>query len=133
MNGTSSCSTSNGGASSSGTAIRGLVGQTIVHRCSTAGTEDCTLSDLECCTVYLLGPLAALFIHRLRGCRLYSGPVAGASFVEGASGIPPAMVAYTLACLLCYAAAHVVLTTRPPLKLHCRSLSALLQARPTAC
>ena len=44
---------------------------------------DFTLSDLHDCTVVLLGPLAALFIHRLQRCRIYTGPVAGATGLEG--------------------------------------------------
>eukprot|EP00887_Chlorella_sp_A99_P006717 scaffold3.g6717.t1 len=77
---------SGAGDAGSGTAIRGLVGQTVVHRCSSDGTEDCTLSDMRDCTVFLIGSIAALFAHRLHGCRLYTGPVAGATFVEDAVG-----------------------------------------------
>ena len=46
--------------------------------------EDYTLSDLEDCTILLPGPLAALFMHRLRRCTVVTGPVGGATFAEGA-------------------------------------------------
>lgn len=52
---------------------------------------DVTLSDLRDCTVFLLGPLAALFMHRLQRCQVFAGPVAGAIFMEGGRG----------ACCLC--------------------------------
>jgi hypothetical protein len=54
----------------------------VEQRGSVAGL-DFTLSNLQDCTVFLLGPLAALFIHRLTRCRVYVGPVAGAAFMEG--------------------------------------------------
>lgn len=72
------------GDSGSGTSYRGLHGHTFVHRCAADGTEDCTLIDLQDCNIFLLGPIAALFAHRLRRCRLCTGPVAGACMVEGA-------------------------------------------------
>ena len=59
-----------------------------VGREAAAGLEF-TLSDLQDCTVLLLAPLAALFLHGLRRCRVLTGPVAGACFVEGGGpGIP---------------------------------------------
>lgn len=42
------------------------------------------LSDLRDCSVWLLGGLSALRMMRLARCRVYGGPVAGATFVEGA-------------------------------------------------
>ena len=59
--------------------------------------RECTLSDLEDCTLFLLAPLAALFMHRLRRCRVVTGPVAGATFMEGRLGGRPGCLALTVA------------------------------------
>ena len=45
--------------------------------------DDFTLHDLEGCRVFLQGPMSALRMRRLRNCKVYAGPVAGASFVDG--------------------------------------------------
>jgi hypothetical protein len=41
------------------------------------------LHDLQNCTVFLVGRLSALRLQQLRRCRVYAGPVAGATFVSG--------------------------------------------------
>lgn len=64
--------------------MSGLRGAVVAPSREAAAGQEFTLSDLEDCSVYLLAPLAALFLHRLRRCRVYTGPVAGACFVEGA-------------------------------------------------
>ncbi|KAF8039544.1 hypothetical protein BT93_B1916 [Corymbia citriodora subsp. variegata] len=43
-----------------------------------------TLSDLESCEVRLIGCARALFVHRLRNCRVYAGPVTGSVLIEEA-------------------------------------------------
>ncbi|XP_030520672.1 tubulin-folding cofactor C [Rhodamnia argentea] len=43
-----------------------------------------TLSDLESCEVRLIGCTRALFVHRLRNCRVYAGPVTGSVLIEEA-------------------------------------------------
>jgi hypothetical protein len=43
------------------------------------------LHDLQDCTVFLIGRLSALRLQQLRRCRVYAGPVAGATFVSGVS------------------------------------------------
>lgn len=68
---------------SAGCAIRGLRGQSILLHGGEVAGQDYTLSDLEDCTICLLGPLAALFMHGLRRCHVVAGPVAGATFMEG--------------------------------------------------
>jgi hypothetical protein len=45
---------------------------------------DFTMVDLVDCTVFLLGRLSALRLRRLKRCRVYGGPVVGATFAEGA-------------------------------------------------
>ncbi|XP_043691306.1 tubulin-folding cofactor C-like [Telopea speciosissima] len=47
---------------------------------------DFTLSDLNCCEVRLTGSLRALFIHRLRSCRIFVGPVLGSILIEEVEG-----------------------------------------------
>jgi hypothetical protein len=41
------------------------------------------LHDLQDCTVFLVGRLSALRLQQLLRCRVYAGPVAGATFVSG--------------------------------------------------
>lgn len=74
------------GAAASGTNLSGLRGQVIAVSREQASGREFTLTDLEDCSVYLLAPLAALFLHGLRRCRVFTGPVAGACFVEGEPG-----------------------------------------------
>ena len=69
-----------------GRTIRGLRDQVLVLQRADAAGQEFTLSDLEGCTVYLLAPLAGLFLHGVRRCSVYTGPVAGACFVEGGRG-----------------------------------------------
>lgn len=71
------------GGSSDGSTLSGLRGEIIAPPREEAEGREFTLSDLEDCTVFLPAPLAALFLHGLRRCRVYTGPVAGACFVEG--------------------------------------------------
>lgn len=72
-----------GGAGSDGSTLSGLRGEIVAPSREEAEGREFTLSDLEDCTVFLPAPLAALFLHRLKRCRVYTGPVAGACFVEG--------------------------------------------------
>lgn len=63
--------------------MRGLENQVVVSTAEELGEGDFALTDLRGCTVFLLGPLSALRIHKLRGCQVLTGPVAGATFIEG--------------------------------------------------
>ena len=40
------------------------------------------LSPTQDCTLYLLGSLTALRLHKIRNCRIYTGPVRGSCFLE---------------------------------------------------
>lgn len=71
------------GSSGNGSTLSGLRGEIVAPSRDEAEGREFTLSDLEDCTVFLPAPLAALFLHRLQRCRVYTGPVAGACFVEG--------------------------------------------------
>ncbi|XP_021904265.1 tubulin-folding cofactor C [Carica papaya] len=41
-----------------------------------------TLSDLDSCEVRLVGTVNALFVHRLKNCKVYAGPVTGSILIE---------------------------------------------------
>ncbi len=71
------------GSGSDSSTLSGLRGEIVAPPREEAEGREFTLSDLEDCTVFLPAPLAALFLHGLRRCRVYTGPVAGACFVEG--------------------------------------------------
>lgn len=45
--------------------------------------QDVMLTNLTNCIVCLPAPLAALFVHGLRNCTIVTGPVAGATYIEG--------------------------------------------------
>ena len=50
--------------------------------------RDITLSDMHACQIFLLGSPAALRLKNMRACQLVSGPVSGASFLDGALSRP---------------------------------------------
>lgn len=57
----------------------------VVFKDLDASTDgDFALSDLVNCKVYLRGRLRALFIHRLKGCQVFAGPVMGSVLIEEA-------------------------------------------------
>ncbi|CAI0441649.1 unnamed protein product [Linum tenue] len=47
-----------------------------------SGIGEFTASDLDSCEVRLIGCINALFINRLRNCRVYTGPVIGSVLIE---------------------------------------------------
>ncbi|KAK9803656.1 hypothetical protein WJX72_009026 [[Myrmecia] bisecta] len=65
-----------------GRGLQGLRGVTVTKHAAELRGDDYTLVDLEDCTVCLLGTLSALRMHKLRRCRVCTGPVTGATFVE---------------------------------------------------
>ncbi len=83
--------------------VRGLTGQTIVHTAAESGSGgEVLLAELTNCTVFILGTLDALWMYALQGCRVYGGPVRGATFVDGRWGAWECGVEYrglTYACL----------------------------------
>lgn len=64
----------------------GLRQQKVVRRGAELDGGDLTLTDLEDCTVLLLGRLSALRLRGARRCCVVAGPVAGAAFLEGVPG-----------------------------------------------
>lgn len=63
--------------------LRGLAGQHVVLRGDRLGDGDFALADLTDCSVWLLGRLSALRVERLTRCRVYGGPICGATFIQG--------------------------------------------------
>ncbi|XP_078444695.1 C-CAP/cofactor C-like domain-containing protein [Wolffia australiana] len=45
-----------------------------------------SLCDLSSCEVYIRGKLRALFIHRLKNCRVFAGPVMSSVLIDGVEG-----------------------------------------------
>lgn len=45
-----------------------------------------SLSDLNSCEIYIRGHFRALFVHRLRNCRVFVGPVLGSVLIEDVEG-----------------------------------------------
>ena len=60
------------------------VGQTIVKQRAQLEGQDVLLRGLRGCRVFLLGSMAALRLLDVQDCTLCSGPVTGATFVDGA-------------------------------------------------
>ncbi|KAK4773774.1 hypothetical protein SAY87_028793 [Trapa incisa] len=60
------------------------VGELLVKDLMGLEIGEFTISDLESCEVRLLGTSRALFVHRLRNCRVYAGPVTGSVLIEEA-------------------------------------------------
>ena len=77
--------------------MRGLTDRVIVRTAAQLAGGAFAAEDLARCTLWLLGPLAALRLARLRDCRVYSGPVAGATFADGMP-LPWLAAAYSSAC-----------------------------------
>ena len=59
-------------------------GQTIVCHASALGGGELLLANLTNCNVYVLGAIDALWMYHMVDCRVYGGPVQGATFVNGA-------------------------------------------------
>lgn len=71
---------------SAGYGFMGLRNQSIIQTAEHLAGQAFVLHDLAECTVYLLGHMSALRLQKLQNCRVYTGPVSGATFVSGASG-----------------------------------------------
>jgi hypothetical protein len=67
-----------------GLGFRGRNGATLVKDLRVANEKDgdFTLADLVSCEVYLKGKCRALYIHKLRDCRVFIGPVFGSVLIE---------------------------------------------------
>ncbi|PKU66737.1 tubulin-folding cofactor C [Dendrobium catenatum] len=63
--------------------FRNKQGEILIKRFRVSESEgDFSIVDLDSCDVYLKGRFRALFIHRLRNCRIFTGPVLGSILIE---------------------------------------------------
>ncbi|TQD79522.1 hypothetical protein C1H46_034941 [Malus baccata] len=58
----------------------------LVHNFKGSEVGEFSISDLDSCEVRLMGSVRALFVHRLRNCRVYTGPVTGSILVDSVEG-----------------------------------------------
>ncbi|GAB2226079.1 hypothetical protein Drorol1_Dr00021865 [Drosera rotundifolia] len=65
-----------------GLGFRGREGEVLEEEFVGDGVGEFTMSDLVSCEVRLKGRSRAIFVHRLRECRVYVGPVTGSVLIE---------------------------------------------------
>ena len=66
--------------------FRNKSGEVLVKKFNGSEIGEFTISDLDSCEVRLMGCVRALFVHRLRNCRVYGGPVIGSILIEQVEG-----------------------------------------------
>ncbi|CAL5214409.1 unnamed protein product [Lathyrus oleraceus] len=66
--------------------FRNKTGEVLVGEFKESEIGEFTISDLDSCEVRIIGCIRALFIHRLKDCRVYVGPVTGSILIEEAEG-----------------------------------------------
>lgn len=66
--------------------FRNREGEVLVENLKGKDMGEFTLSDLGSCDVRLVGRSRAIFIHRLRNCKVYVGPVMGSVLIDDAEG-----------------------------------------------
>ncbi|CAK8578792.1 unnamed protein product [Lathyrus sativus] len=64
--------------------FRNKIGEVLVGEFKESEIGEFTISDLDSCEVRIIGCIRALFIHRLKDCRVYVGPVTGSILIEEA-------------------------------------------------
>ncbi|KAM1041636.1 hypothetical protein ACFX2I_030765 [Malus domestica] len=71
-------------------------GEILVHNFKGSEVGEFSISDLDSCEVRLMGSVRALFVHKLRNCRVYTGPVTGSILVDGVEGCVFAMASHQI-------------------------------------
>ncbi|MCI03531.1 tubulin-folding cofactor C-like, partial [Trifolium medium] len=66
--------------------FRNKTGEVLVGEFSESEVGEFTISDLDSCEVRIIGCVRALFVHRLKNCRVYVGPVTGSILIDGVEG-----------------------------------------------
>ncbi|KAF4400463.1 hypothetical protein G4B88_023256 [Cannabis sativa] len=66
--------------------FRNKTREVLVMKFSGSEIGEFTISDLDSCEVRLIGCVRALFVHRLRNCRVYGGPVMNSILFEQVEG-----------------------------------------------
>jgi tubulin-specific chaperone C len=81
-----------------GFGFRGSEAATLVKdlRASNDKDGDFTLADLVSCEVHLKGKCRALYVHKLRNCRVYVGAVLGSVLIEDVEGCTFVMAAHQI-------------------------------------
>ncbi|CAL5057719.1 unnamed protein product [Urochloa decumbens] len=81
-----------------GFGFRGRNSATLVKdlRISNDKDGDFTLADLVSCAVYLKGKCRALYVHKLRDCRVFVGAVLGSVLIEDVQGCTFVMAAHQI-------------------------------------
>uniref|UniRef100_A0A7N0T6I6 C-CAP/cofactor C-like domain-containing protein n=1 Tax=Kalanchoe fedtschenkoi TaxID=63787 RepID=A0A7N0T6I6_KALFE len=62
--------------------FRSRTGEVLVKDFKGLEVGEFTISDLEECEVRLIGRVRAIYVHRLRNCKVYAGPVLGSILIE---------------------------------------------------
>lgn len=66
--------------------IRDKEGEVLVRNFKGSDVGEFTISGLNSCEVKLIGSVRALFIHKLRNCKVYTGPVMGSILIDDVEG-----------------------------------------------
>lgn len=89
----------------------GRTGQLLVPSAQQLAGQGFVLHSLTDCDVFLLGTLSALRLQHLHNCRVYTGPVVGATFVDSCKG-----------CVFMLASYQVGMYDPLPFELSCGSI-----------
>lgn len=66
--------------------FRNMENEVLVKEFKGSEMGEFSISDLNSCEVRLTGCLRAIFIHRLKNCKVYTGPVFGSVLIEEVEG-----------------------------------------------
>lgn len=66
--------------------FRNKTGEVLIGEFKESEFGEFTVSDLDSCEVRIIGCVRALFVHRLKNCRVYVGPVTGSILIEEVEG-----------------------------------------------
>lgn len=76
--------------------FRNKFGEVLVGEFSETEVGEFTVSDLDSCEVRIIGCVRALFVHRLKDCRVYVGPVTGSVLIDEVEGCVFAMASHQI-------------------------------------
>nr|KYP49263.1 Tubulin-specific chaperone C [Cajanus cajan] len=71
-------------------------GEVFIQNFRDSEVGEFAVSDLDSCEVRIIGSVRALFVHRLRNCRVYVGPVTGSVLIEEAEGCVFALASHQI-------------------------------------
>ncbi|KAE8637155.1 tubulin-folding cofactor C-like [Cucumis sativus] len=76
--------------------IRDKDGEILVKNFKGSDVGEFTISGLSSCEVKLIGSVRALFIHKLRNCKVYTGPVMGSILIDDVEECTFAMASHQI-------------------------------------